>query len=168
MTKPSYDLPGAGAGTFTSIGIPAVGCATVRDFVFILPTDDRYSVRWGAIGDPTSFPTPDTDAARTAQAGLQTFPNRFGFVTGVAGNDFFAYIFQERAIWKATYVSGDIVFTFDAFEEGIGCWRLNRFTRVDDRVFFESEYGYHSLENDVVTDIGRGRVNKTYTPTSNA
>ncbi len=166
MTKPSYDLPGGGAGTFASISIPSVGCATVRDFVFILPTGDRYSVRWSAINDPTDWPTADTDDARAKQSGIQTFPNRYGYVTGVAGNDFFAYIFQERAIWKASYVSGDTVFSFDAFEEGLGCWRLNRFTRVDDRVFFESEFGRHSLENDIITDIGRGRVDKTYPPTS--
>jgi hypothetical protein len=112
-SKPTFDLPGSGGGTFTSVSLPSVGCETVRDFIFVLPSGDRYSVRWSDIGDPTSFSTPDTDAARAAQAGLQTFPSQHGFVTGLAGNDFYAYIFQERAIWKASYVAGDVVFTFD-------------------------------------------------------
>jgi hypothetical protein len=164
MSKFSYDLPGSGGGTFASVSVPAVGCATVRDHVFVLPTSNRYAVRWSAIGDPTDFPTPDTNDARTKQAGLQALPNHFGVVTGVVGNDFFAYIFQERAITKASYLGGDEVYSFDTFEEAKGCWRLGRFDRVDDLVFFESEHGYHALEGDVITDIGRGRVDKTYKP----
>jgi hypothetical protein len=74
-------------------------------------------------------------------------------------------VFQERAITKMAYVGGDVVFTFDTFEEGRGCHKVNRLARIDDKVFFESEYGYHLLENDVVTDIGFGRVDRTYTPT---
>ena len=164
MTKPTYDTPG-GSGAITSVSLPAVGCTTVRDFVMIMPTSDRYSVRWCNLGDPTTWATPGTDAARTAQAGSQTFPSKFGYVTGVAGNDFYAYVFQERAIWKAVYQGGDVVFSFDSFEEGRGCHKLNRLTRVNDLVFFESEFGYHMLKDDVVVDIGAGIVDKSYTPT---
>ncbi len=161
MTKQTYTTPSGGA--FTTAGEAARGCATVRDFVFILINSDRFAVRWNNIGDITTWATPGTDAARAAQAGKQTFPNHFGEVTGVVGNDFYAYIFQERAISKASYVGGDVVFTFDIFEEGRGCHKLNRFARVDDKVFFESEFGYHMLENDQIVDIGRGSVDKTYT-----
>ena len=163
MTKPTYDTPAGSA--FTSVSVPSVGCATVRDFVMVMPTADRYSVRWCAIGDATSWPTPNTAAARAVQSGQQVFPNHFGYVTGIAGNDFYAYVFQERAVWKATYVGGDVVFSFDAFEEGRGCHKLNRFATSDDKVFFESEFGYHLLENAAIADIGRGRVDKTETPT---
>ena len=85
-------------------------------------------------------------------------------LTGIAGNDFYAYIFQERAVTKATYVGGDVVFSFDTFEEGRGCWKLRRFDRADDKVFFESESGYHMLENDLITDIGFGIVDLSYPP----
>jgi len=166
MSKFSYDLPGSGGGTFASAGPASVGCATVRDHVFVLPSANRYSVRWSAIGDPTDWPVADTNDARTKQSGLQVFPNQHGVVTGVAGNDFFAYIFQERAVWKANYVGGDVVYSFNAFEEGRGCWRLARFERVDDAVFFESEFAYHVVENDVVSDIGFGLVDKSYPATS--
>jgi len=164
MTKITYTTP-AGSAALNSVSIPSVGCATVRDFVMLMPTSNRYSVRWSGIGDPTSFPTPGTSAARTVQAGEQVFPSKFGLVTGIAGNDFFAYVFQERAISKASYVAGDIVFSFDTFEEGRGCHKLNRFARIDDKVFFESEFGYHMVENDAVVDIGLGFVDKSYTPT---
>lgn len=160
MTSPTYQF-----NAFTSVGIPSVTCATVRDFIFIVPTSNRYSVRWGAIGDPTDWPTPGSNDARTKQAGEQIFPNKFGEVTAIYGNDFFAYVFQERAISKLTYVGGDTVWFVDIFEEGRGCHRINRYAKVDDVVFFESEHGYHMLTNDVITDIGLGRVDATYRPT---
>ena len=163
MTKITYDTPSGSA--FTSVAEAAMGCATVRDFIMIMPDSNRFSVRWNAIGDVTDWPTPDTDDARSKQAGKQIFPNHFGLVTAIAGNDFFAYIFQERAISKATYVGGDVVFSFDIFEEGRGCHKVNRIGRTDDKVFFESEFGYHLLENDIIVDIGFGKVNDTHTPT---
>lgn len=163
MTKPTYDTPSPGA--FTSVAEAAWCCDVVGQFVVIAPNSDRYSVRWCDIGDPTTWSTPGTDAARAAQAGSQEFPNRFGEVTGIAGNDFFGYVFQERAITKMVYVGGDVVFAFDTFEEGRGCYRVNRLARADDKIFFESEFGYHALENDEVIDIGLGKVDRTYTPT---
>ena len=162
MTKSTYDAPAGSA--FTTVAVPAVGCATVRDFIMAMPTSNRYSVRWSNLGDPTTWDTPGTDAARTNQAGTQIFPNHFGYVTAIAGNDFFAYIFQERAVWKATYVGGDVVFTFDSFEEGRGCHKINRAVKIDDVVFYESEFGYHMIQNDQVIDIGLGIVDDSYTP----
>ena len=162
MTKITYDTPAGNA--FTSAGEAAMGCETVRDFIFILPTSDRFQIRWNAIGDITDWPIPGSDDARAKQAGVQNFPNHFGLTTAISGNDFYAYIFQERAIWKATYIGGDIVFSFDSFEEGRGCHKINRTARVDDKVFFESEFGYHMLENDIITDIGRGIVDNAYVP----
>ncbi len=113
-----YDTPSGGA--FTSAAESAVCCATVRDFVVIAPVSDRYAIRWSAIGDPTDWPTAGTTDARTKQSGVQGFNNEFGQVTGIAGTDFTAYVFQERGIWKMTYVGGDIVFTFDNFETARG------------------------------------------------
>ena len=160
MTKPS---PPATGGSYVVVLTGGTCIATVRDFVVVggLSTD-RYSIRWCDITDPTSWSTPNTDAARAAQAGSQTFPTKFGWVTGLAGNDFFMYIFQERAITKGTYVGGDVVFSFDIFEEDRGCERQGKLTTIDDKVFFQSDRGYHLLENDQITDIGYGRVDDTY------
>ncbi len=144
----------------------ALCCTFARDFVFIggLENDqgDRYSVRWNAIGDVTDWPTPATDDARSKQSGVQSFSSEHGWVTGLAGNDFYVYVFQERAITKGTYVGGDVVWSFDTFEEDRGCVRMGRLVQVDDAVFFESERGAHVLENDQITDIGFGQVDDTY------
>lgn len=137
--------------------------ARVRDFAVLggLSTD-RYSIRWSDIATPTSWSTPATDAARAAQAGSQALPTRYGQVTAIAGGDFYGYVFQERAITKMTYVGGDAVFSFDTFEEDRGCIRQGRMVQIDDKVIFQSNRGYHLLENGQIADIGFGIVDDTY------
>lgn len=174
MTKPTQpsDSPST-AGPYTpvfTLNRPVLCCATVRDFVVVGGTpgstagvgDPRVAVRWCAIGDPTDWPTPATDEARAKQSGEQVFPTKYGFVTAIAGNDFFAYVFQEKAITKMTYVGGDVVFTFDTFEEDRGCITMGRVTQIDDKVFFQSGKGYHVLEDGIIADLGYGIVDDTY------
>ena len=141
----------------------ALCCTTARDFAVIggLVTN-RYAIRWSALGDATDFPQPATDDARAKQAGQQSFPTEFGWVTGLAGNDFYMYVFQERAISKSTYVGGDVVWSFDTFEEDRGCVRMGRLAQIDDKVFFQSDRGYHVVENDQIADIGYGIIDDTY------
>jgi len=155
--------PNYQSSPFTQGGEPASCCTTARDFVVIGGlASDRYAIRWCAIGDPTDWPAPATDDARAKQAGSQSFPPKHGWVTGVHGNDFYMYVFQERAISKATYVGGDVVWTFDVFEEGRGCARAGLSHMVDDKVFFVSDRGYHLLEDGVILDIGYGKVDDSY------
>ena len=162
--KRSYPHPETEAD-FVSINIRAWCCASIGQFVVIAPDSNRQKIRWSAIGDGTDWPTVDSDDARTKQSSDQQFPAKFGVVTGISGTDFNAYVFQERAIWSMTYQGGDVVFSFDRFEEGRGCHRVNRFVAVDEAVFFESQYGYHLVQGNQVTDIGYGIVDKSYTPT---
>lgn len=165
MTKIS---PGWGStSAYTVVGVGGACVGRVRDFIVVgqlFPGQDidRYTVQWCAIGDASDWPTPNTDDARSKQAGNQVMTTKFGWVTGIAGNDFYGYVFQERAVTKMTYIGGDIVFSFDTFEEDRGCERAGKMTQIDDKVFFESDRGYHMLENDIITDIGYGVVDDTY------
>ena len=122
MTKPTL-TPGA----FTNLAIQGTTVGRVNEFIVLGQFDNPYTVRWCAIGDATDWPTPATDDARSKQAGEQTFPVEYGIVTGIAGNDFYGYVFQEKAITKMTYVGGDVVFAFDTFEESRGCMGMNRY-----------------------------------------
>ena len=167
-------LPGASAynGTWTVSAFPnSVGarvCGRVNNFVVVGNYDSGdtgdYSIRWSALGDAEDWPIPGTADARTKQAGEQVFDARYGDVTGIAGNDFYAYVFQERAVTKMTYVGGDVVFTFDTFEEVRGCYQVGRFVQVDDAVYFESRWNRHVALNGEIADIGFGIVDKTYPP----
>ena len=161
MTKPSF------GGYVTSATTPdGVVCGYARDFAVMSLASDEYTIQWSDIGDSTSWSTPGSDAARAAQAGQQTLNLKHGFITGIAGNDFFMYVFQQRAITKAVYVGGDVVWSFDTFEEGRGCFEYGRFVQIDDAIFFESEFGYHVLENDQILGIGYEMVDDSQTPIS--
>jgi len=161
-TLGTWSIP-SGLSTYTGI----VTCATINQFVVIgnlitADADDKYAVQWCAIGDPTDWPTPATDDARTKQAGKQFLPSTFGQVQALAGGDFFGYIFQKTAITKMTYIGGDIVFAFDTIYEDIGCVDFNRVESLGEKVFFESARGYHVLQGGRVVDIGHGKVDDTY------
>lgn len=148
----------------SGITFDGIVCGTVGNFMVVSEYNDPGAVRWCAIGDPTDWPTPNTNDARSKQAGREHLNPKLGVVTGIAGNDFFGYVFQEWGITKMTYVGGDIVFTFDTFSEGVGCYRYNRFAQVQDLVAFESQFGYHLLKDGQVANIGEGLVDTTYPP----
>lgn len=168
MSKPS---PGSYLYTgSTDTSMPdATVCGTINQFAVIglagISPNDAFSVQWSAIANLSDWPTPATDEARSKQAGKQTLSAKHGKVTGIAGNDFFGYVFQQTAVTKMTYVGGDVVFSFDTFEEKRGCIEYERFQQVDDLVIFQSEFGYHALQNDQIADIGFGIVDDSYTPT---
>jgi hypothetical protein len=134
--------------------------------MFVSLLSDEYTVQWSALDDITDWPTPATDDARSKQAGKETLSGEFGKITGGTGNDFFGYVFQQKAITKFTYVGGDIVFQIQPFEFVRGCVDYNRLWKIDDLIFYESEYGYHTLENGQITDIGLGVVDDSYRPTT--
>ena len=160
MTKPS---PPPTGGNYTVAAEAALTCTFFRDFIVIGGiTSDRYAIRWSAIGDATDWPIPATDDARSKQAGKQSFSTKFGWVTGLAGNDFYLYVFQERAITRGTYVGGDVVISFDTFEEDRGCKRHGLLEKIDDMVAFQSDRGRHLVQNDKILDIGYAKVDDSY------
>ena len=161
---PAWPNGGSGATDTVLPAMPAGRCiATVRDFVIVGSlSDDNFKIQWCAIGDGSDWPVPNTDDARAKQAGAQSFNPKFGYVTDIAGNDFYGYVFQERAITKMTYVGGDTVFSFDTFEEERGCQRTGMLSQIDDMVIFKSSKGHHILQNDQIADIGFGLVDDSF------
>jgi hypothetical protein len=71
-------------------------------------------------------------------------------------------IFQEGAIHRATYVGGDVVWSFDTIDESRGCVRHGRMVKAEDLVFFQSKFGYHVIKDSQISDIGYGIVDDTY------
>ena len=160
MTKPTI-----GEGTTSTPAPDGIVCGTIGNFVLISLASDELTMQWCAIGDASDWPTPLTDDARSKQAGSETFNGKYGLITGIVGNDFFGYVFQQKAITKATYVGGDIVFSFDTFEVGRGCFEYGRYVAIDENTtIFESEFGRHALSNGQVADIGHGITDDSYTP----
>lgn len=167
MTKPSF-----GNYVFTgsaTTGMPDATCVgTIGQFAMVGKAGTTfgypYTVQWSNIGDPDNWATPGTTDARTNQAGEETLDAKHGKITAIAGNDFYGYVFQENAITKFTYIGGDVVFSVDTFEDERGCVDFGRMAQVDDLVFFQSERGYHILQNDQIADVGFGKVDNSYRP----
>jgi len=165
---PSGPAPGPTGGGYTVIpttdtSIYGLCITQARDFVILGGmSTDRYLIRWSAIGDETDWPTPATDDARSKQSGSQQFPTKYGWVTGLAGDDFSMLVFQENAIWEANYVGGDIVWSFRLLSEDIGCVRQGRLLKVHDFVVFQSNNGYHVISQGQINNIGFGKVDDSY------
>ena len=164
----SYNLNYGNGSTWTDLPEDGIVCGRINRFAMIgnigSGSPGNLRVRWCAINDATSWPTPNTDAARAVQAGEQVLDGEFGEVTAISDGDFFGYVFQTKAITKFTYVGGDIVFQVDTFEEVRGCGYYDRIVAVDDKVFYESTWGRHVVENGVITNIGEGWVDDSYPP----
>jgi hypothetical protein len=165
MSKPNPSGPNFTPGTY--VGSAAVA-GRVNQFIVIgrygTSAGESYTVQWSAIGDGSDWPVVGSTDARTKQSGEETLPSEYGKVTGISEGDFYGYIFQQNAIHRMEYVGGDVVFAFSTIDRTRGCIDYDRFTQVGDVIYFESEYGRHALVNNQVVDIGRGKTDKTYTP----
>lgn len=132
--------PGSGAaGTFTDL-TPVGGSsplapqaqyiAVIKDFVMVGnlydPVDGPvpYRLRWCALGDPTSWPTPGTNAAIEVQSDFQDLVQTdLGEINGLVGGHLSsadAAIICERGIYRAQYVGSPDIFTFAVAQGAAG------------------------------------------------
>lgn len=139
----------------------------INRFVVIGDTDYSGSlipnrIQWSAQGNARDWPTPDTSDARTKQSGAQVLPAVYGAVTGIAGGEFFGLIFQRRAITRATYVGGDVVFQFQDYERTRGCWFPQSMIQVGSLCYFIAADGFYATDGQTVTPIGDGKFDRTF------
>lgn len=139
----------------------------VRDFVVLGRTSDAsgsypYRVHWSAIANPSSWPTPLTQAARAAQSGYQDNYGEYGQVQYIAQGEEFGLIFQERGIVRMQYVGGDVVFQFYTFERKRGLVTPRAAAQIGDQVYFLSSDGFYATNGATVEPIGYGKVNRWF------
>ena len=95
-------------------------CAVIRDFLFMgyLPSGGAYRVHWSAIGDPTSWPTPGTNAAIQVQSDYQELrQTELGYITGILGGGVGGIdgaVFCTHGIYRVAYVGSPAIFEFQA------------------------------------------------------
>lgn len=114
-----------------------------------------YRVMWCGIGDPTSWPTPLTNAAIAVQSGQQDLTQEFGRVYGIAGFPQYGVILQQQGLTRVTYVGGDVVFRFDPFEFKRGVVGRNAWVQHGSLIYFLSDDGMYVTDGNSVTPIGR-------------
>jgi len=115
-----------GGSAFAAIASAPIGnvLGVINQFLFVgdltTPTAYPYRVQWSAIGDPTQWPTPLTDAAIAAQSSYEDLDQEFGQVLFIGGGPQMGVFLQRNGITRATYQGGDTVFAFLPIERKRG------------------------------------------------
>lgn len=150
----------AGGTVFASLGgFPprAKHIATVRDFVVLGNlSGDPQGVRWCAINNAASW---TADAATLADS--QSLPGDGGHVQRVIGGEY-GTVFQERAIYRMTFVGSPLVFQFDKVHTNIGAYCPHSVVAYRNQIFFLSEDGFQLYDGSDITPIGAGKVDRTF------
>lgn len=121
-------------------------------------------VHWSALEDPTSFPTPGSAAAAAVQSDFQDLVGDGGWVQGVVGGLGTAdgVVFQERAIWRMTYVGPPLVFQFDAVEGARGTPAPGSICKLGAVVAYLGEDGFYVFDGTNSTPIGANQIDRTF------
>ena len=161
--NPQFKLISAAiANNFADLtGSPPVAVVVerVRDHVVLGGVSSNYTtLQWGAQGDPTSWPTPGTAAARAAQAGTQYLPEELGHINQIVGGEKFGLVFQTNGITRMTYVGGSNVFTFDTYERARGSGFYSSAIMVDGICYYASALGFFRTDGYSVENLSAGRI----------
>lgn len=149
-----------GGANFAALGgapVRAKHIASVRDFVMMGNlSGNPQMVRWSAINNATSW-----TANPATLADFQELPGDHGHVQKVIGGEY-ATIFQERAIYRATFVGSPLVFQFDKVQTNLGAYAPQSVVSYRNTVFFLAEDGFQMFDGTQVLPIGVGKVDRTF------
>lgn len=113
-----------------------------------------YRCAWSAIGDPTNWPIPLTNAAIAAQSGINDLQSNLGPVMLIAGYPLYGLVFQRFGITRASYIGGDVVFSWATYEFKKGLVAHGAFVQVGQYVFFLADDGFYFTDGANVIPIG--------------
>jgi hypothetical protein len=160
------DVPQAvtvGAALFQNLsgGPPkAKHVTSIRDFVVMgnisATAFSPQMVRWSAINNAASW-TPDA----ATLADFQDLPGDGGWIQKIVGGEY-GTIFQERAIWRMTFVGSPLIFQFDKIHTNIGAFAPQSVITYRNFTFFLSEQGFCLFDGSNVVPIGDNKVDRTF------
>jgi hypothetical protein len=151
-----------GAAHFANLtGAPkARHIAVIKDFVVLGNVSDSAAnvqrVRWSGINNSAAW---SVDA--TTLADFQDLPGNGGWVQKIISGEQ-GYVFQERAIWRMTFVGSPLIFQFDKIHDGIGAYAAQGVANYENYVFFLASDGFKVFDGSNVTPIGEGKVDATF------
>lgn len=159
-----YSL-GAG-GSFADVGgvaPQARAMGVVKNFLVAIDTVDTdgavpQRVRWSGLDMPLSWTVDSTTLADFQDLLGDGGANR-SIVSGLTQAD--AVIIQERAVWRMTYQTTPLVFTFDLVEGVRGTPAPGSVIQVGGIVYYLGEDGFYAFDGAASISIGNGRVNRT-------
>lgn len=138
----------------------ATHIATVKDFVVMgnlsSSATEPQHVRWCAINNPNSW-TPDA----TTLADFQQLPGEGGPVQKIVGGEY-GLIFQERAIFRMTFIGSPVIFQFDKIHNNIGTVAPNSVVSNGSFTYFFTDSGFFMYDGERLQPIGEGKVDRYF------
>lgn len=92
--------------------------------------------------------------------GAQSFADGGPVVGGTGGE--FGVVLQEFGVTRMDFVGGDLRFTFDQIEGGIGCTDASSIVRYQGQTFYLSSDGFQSFNGAQSQNISDQQVTKTF------
>ena len=136
---------------------PARHIAVVRDFVVLGNISGApQTVQWSAINNSDSW-----TASPATLADSQRLAGDGGWIQRIIGGEY-GVIFQERSIWRMTFVGSPLVFQFDQVHKNLGAYCPQAVIAYQNLAFFLSEDGFYMFDGVNVKPIGRGKVDQTF------
>lgn len=119
-------------------------------------------IHWSALNDPFNWPAPGSDVAVALQSDRQALSGDGGAVQRVVSGAEVGVIFQERAIWRADYRGGDVIFELNRVEPNRGLLIPAIAVPFGRNVFYLAEDGFYLFNYTESTPIGRDIIDATF------
>lgn len=155
-TGPGFSDLSASAPRARHIGI-------IGDFVVVGATFDATDgqvdnrVRWSALGDET-----DWVVSPVTQADFQDLQGDGGRVQAVISDQRSGLIFQERAVWRMTFVGPPVVFIFDRIEDSKGLIAPKGAISVSGNTYYIANNGFQVITGSRTQAIGENKVDQFF------
>lgn len=166
-----------GAGLITGTGISSgtinydTGAITVT-FSAAVPnltavlgrsaTAYRSRLQWSPIGNANpggGWPAPLTNAALAVQSGINDLESQYGPIMFISGYPLYGVIFQKNAITRASYIGGNVVFSWQTFARNQGLLAKGAAVQVGANTYFLSDAGFFYTDGANVVPIGTAQDN---------
>lgn len=135
----------------------------VSDFVVMGDLTDidastaPYRIRWSALNDPNGNWVTD----RGELSDFRDLDPKYGKITGVVGGRF-GIVFQERAIWRMTFIGAPKVFDFVEISIDRGCAAPDSVVTIGFNTYFLSQDGFYVTNGSSIEGISSQRVGEWF------
>lgn len=129
----------------------------LEDIASLGSPDVPHRVRWSAFNNPTANWVTD----RGELSGYQDLDAKYGRVTGIVGGRW-GLVFQERAIWRMTFVGAPKVFDFTLVADDRGCVATGSIINIGYETFFLDASGFYVTNGSEVVPVGDQVLNEWF------
>lgn len=122
----------------------------------------RSRLHWSPIGNANpsgGWPIPLTNAALAVQSGINDLEYGYGPIMFISGYPLYGVIFQRNAITRASYIGGNVVFSWQTYARNQGLLTSGAAVQVGANTYFLSDAGFFYTDGANVMPIGTAQDN---------